>query len=123
MAHIGARLTRVAAGEATLELPATGPVTQQNGYVHGGAVSAIADTAGGIAAFTMMPVGANPLTVEYKINLMAPAKGVLLIARGRVIRSGRTLVVAGIDVAFQTEDGQEHVCATALQTLFVQHSN
>ena len=91
MATIGATLERVAPGEVDIRLPIHAGITQQHGFVHAGAVASIADSACGYAAFSLMPSDSGVLAVEFKINLMSPAAGDYLIARGRVIRAGRTL--------------------------------
>jgi uncharacterized protein (TIGR00369 family) len=116
MQAIGARLGRVAPGEVEIELPFRGDLTQQHGFVHAGVVTAIVDTACGCAAFTLMPAGAGVLSVEYKINLLAPAVGERLLARGRVLRPGRTLTVcAGEVLAYAA--GKEALVATLLATM------
>ena len=94
MSLIGARLTAVEPGACTIELPWRADLTQQDGFFHAGIVTTVADSAAGYAAFTLMPADARVLTVEFKLNLMAPARGPLLIARGTVRRAGRTLSVA-----------------------------
>jgi uncharacterized protein (TIGR00369 family) len=116
MAHIGARLARVEAGVVDITVDFRPELAQQHGYFHGGIVGMIADSAGGYAAFSLMPADASVLTVEYKINLLAPSHGTRLIARGRVSKPGRTLSVCHVDV-FAEREGQEHLCATLLQTL------
>lgn len=116
MALIGARIEHLAPGACDLAIDRRPEVLQQHGYFHGGIVGALADSAGGYAAFTLMNADASILTVEYKINLLAPADGESLIARGRVVRPGRTLVIARCDVQV-VRDGQERLCATSLQTL------
>jgi uncharacterized protein (TIGR00369 family) len=98
METIGASLTRVAPGEVEIELPFTNELTQQHGYVHGGIVTAIADSACGYASLSLLPAAAEVLTVEYKVNFLAPAHGTRLIARGHVIRPGRTISVCEGDV-------------------------
>lgn len=95
-------------------------IEQQHGFVHGGVVGMIADSAAGYAAMTLVPRGASVLSVEYKMNLVAPADGQKLIARGQVIRAGRTLVVTKADV-FAVKEGQETLCAVMLQTIMVMH--
>jgi uncharacterized protein (TIGR00369 family) len=120
MALLGARLARVEPGECEIRLPYRPELSQQHGYFHGGIVGTIADSAGGYAAFTLMPADASVLTVEYKMNLLAPADGELLIARGRVVKPGRTLVVVAVDTAV-LKDGRETLCATSLQTLMTMH--
>ncbi|MEP9352417.1 PaaI family thioesterase [Xanthobacter sp. KR7-65] len=116
MATLGARLGAVAAGRAEVVLPYAEAVTQQHGFFHGGSIGAIADTAGGYAAFTLFPPDSTVLTVEYKINIMAPGKGERLVAVGEVTRSGRTLTVVRVDVYAEAGDSRIH-CATATQTL------
>ncbi len=116
MRHIGAEIVHLAPGEVDLALAWRSELAQQHGYFHGGVVGMLADSAGGYAAFSLMPEDASVLTVEYKMNLLAPADGARLVARGRVLKPGRTLVVSRVDVAVLRE-GQEHFCATLLQTL------
>ena len=91
-------------------------LTQQHGYFHAGVTASIADSASGYAAYTMMPADSSVLTVEYKINLVAPAQGDVLIARGRVLRAGRTLKICTADV-FVVNGEQEILCATSLSTI------
>ena len=91
-------------------------VTQQDGFYHGGIVGAVADSACGYACHTLMRPQTRVLTVEYKLNLMAPAVGRKLIARARVLRSGRTLSVAQCDV-FGDRDGRPVFCAASQSTL------
>jgi uncharacterized protein (TIGR00369 family) len=93
MAHLGAELLEVAPGMCSIGLAWRPELTQQDGFFHAGAVTTIADSAGGYAAFSLMPADARVLTVELKINLMAPARGERLVARGIVERAGRTLTV------------------------------
>lgn len=93
MSLIGAELARVAPGECDIRLPYRPELSQQHGYFHGGIIGTIADSAGGYAAFTLMPADSSVLTVEYKINLLAPRAGDELVARGRVLKSGRSLAV------------------------------
>jgi len=118
MTLVGARLTDVAPGRCTIELPYRSDLTQQHGYVHGGIVGLIADSAGGYAGYTLMPPGTGVLTVEYKINLMAPARGEVLLARGAVLRPGRTLSVVSADV-YALAAGRETLVAAMQQTLMV----
>lgn len=120
MALLGAALQRVEPGLCEIRLPFKDDLCQQHGFFHGGVIGTIADSAGGYAGFSLMPADASVLTVEYKLNLLAPADGDCLIARGRVIRPGRTLVVAGADVCVR-KDGRETLCATLLQTLMTMH--
>lgn len=115
---IGAAITTVEPGYCEVSLPVAEKVTQQHGFVHGGIVGMIADSAAGYAAFSLMPADASPLTVEYKINMLNPAHGETIVARARVVKSGRTLVVTQVDV-FALRDGAEVHCATMQQTLIV----
>jgi uncharacterized protein (TIGR00369 family) len=112
MALIGAALKRVEAGAVEISLPYRDELTQQKGYIHGGILGMIADSACGYAAFSLMPAGGSLVTVEYKMNILKPGRG-SLVAQGKVIRPGRTLTVARGEV--YADDGS-HV-ATMLQTL------
>lgn len=94
MTTLGASLGDISPGFVEIVLVPGSGVSQQHGFVHAGAVSAIADTAAGYAALTLMPADCGVLTTEFKINLLAPAKGDRLIARGRVLKAGRTLTLA-----------------------------
>ena len=116
MALIGAELTRVTPGRVEIELPFRDDLTQQHGFFHAGIVGTIADSAGGFAAYTLMPAGASVLSVEYKINLMAPADGERLIATGQVVRAGRTLTVCELAVE-ALKGGTRTRCAWGSQTL------
>ncbi len=116
MGHMGAKLRLVEPGLCEIELPYSEGVSQQHGFFHGGAVGTIADSAAGYAAFSLMDASDGVLTVEYKLNLMAPARGELLIARGRVLRPGRTLTVTRAEVSV-VRDGQETPCAAMQQTM------
>ncbi len=114
MALIGASLSVVAAGKSEVSLPYRDDLTQQKGFVHGGIIGMIADSACGYAAYSLMPASASLVTVEYKINILAPARGAL-VARGEVVKAGRTLTVARAEVYAQ--DGT-HI-ATMQQTLMM----
>ena len=114
MGLIGASLTTVAPGAVEIALPFRDDLTQQKGFVHGGIIGMIADTACGYAAYSLMPADCSLVTVEYKINILAPATS-SLIARGEVTKAGRTLTVARAEVYAQ--DGT-HV-ATMQQTLMM----
>lgn len=116
METIGAHLTKVLPGEVWIELPFREDLTQQHGYLHAGVVTSIVDSACGYAALSLMPEEADVLSVEYKINLLAPAKGAKMIARSRVLRSGRNLTVCTGDV-FAINDGKEQLVATMLATM------
>lgn len=119
MGHIGAELARIEPGFCEISLPYSERICQQHGFFHGGVIGALADTAGGYAGYALAPAGSTVLTVEYKLNFVAPGAGERLIARGRVIRAGRTLTVTRAEVS-ALEDGDETLCATALQTLMIQ---
>jgi uncharacterized protein (TIGR00369 family) len=95
---IGATLTRVEPGVVEITLPYRADLTQHDGYVHAGIITALADTAGGYAAYSLMPVESNILAVEFKVNLLRPAKGKLFVARAEVIKPGKTLTVIRADV-------------------------
>ena len=114
MALIGASLTVVEPGQVEVALPYREDLTQQKGFIHGGIIGMIADTACGYAAFSLMPADCSLVTVEYKINILAPARG-SLVARGEVLRPGRTLTVTRGEV--YSEDGK-HV-ASMQQTLMM----
>ena len=116
MDHIGATLTLIEPGVCEIELPYSDAVSQQYGFFHGGVIGTIADSAGGYAAFGLMDAEDGILTVEYKLNLMALADGDLLVARGRVLRAGRTLTVARAEVGV-VKNGVEVACAAMQQTL------
>ena len=113
-----ARLTSMAPGACEISLPFSQVVSQQHGYFHGGVIGTIADAAGGYAANTLLMPVSECLTAEYKINIVAPGLGDTLIARGKVLKAGKTLVVAGAEI-FVVHEGQEKLCAIMQQTLFV----
>ncbi|MFJ8774769.1 PaaI family thioesterase [Streptomyces microflavus] len=117
MAHLGARLTHISPGRVHIVLPARPEVTQQHGYIHAGATSAIADSAGGYAALTLFDENSEVLTVEYKINLLAPAAGTHLEAIGTVLKPGRTLTVCQMEVHGIQTDGTRKLIANGQQTL------
>ena len=117
---IQATLPVVEQGRTEIHLPHWQGVEQQHGFVHGGVVGMIADSAAGYAAMTVVPADASVLTVEFKMNLMAPADGEKLIARGEVVRSGRTLIVTQAQV-FAVKAGKESLCALMQQTIMVMH--
>lgn len=116
MRTLGATLESVTPGAVAIALAPGPAVSQQHGFVHAGAVSAIADSAAGYAALTLMPQGAGVLTAEFKINLLAPAAGDRIVARGRVVKAGRTLTLAQAEVFAETE-GREKLVALLTATL------
>ncbi|MGW2826536.1 PaaI family thioesterase [Streptomyces sp. NPDC001443] len=117
MAHLGARMTHIGPGRVHVVLPVRPEVSRQHGYVHAGATSAIADSAGGYAALTLFDEDSDVLTVEYKINLLAPAAGDHLEAIGTVLKSGRTLTVCRLEVHGVGADGERKIVADGQQTL------
>jgi len=117
MAELGATMGRVEPGYVEIVMPYDERFTQQHGYMHGVALTAIADSAAGYAAFTLMDAGDSPLSVEYKVNLLRPGAGVSFIARATVIKAGRTLTVVRADVSALREDGTEVLAQTMLQTM------
>jgi uncharacterized protein (TIGR00369 family) len=118
MRLIGARLAEIRPGHCAIELPWRADLTQQHGYVHAGIVAAIVDSAGGYAGFTLFPADASVLTVEYKLNLLAPAAGERLIAQAEVMKPGRTLAITRGEVYAET-GGKRMLCAIMQQTLIV----
>jgi uncharacterized protein (TIGR00369 family) len=112
MKLFGARIAAVGRGSCSIELPFRDDLTQQNGYFHAGVVTTIMDSACGYAAFSLMPEGSGVLSVEFKVNLLAPADGDLLEVRAEVKRAGRTLTVCTADALV---DGK--ICATMLATM------
>ena len=110
MKLLGAELVHVATGEVDIALPFDAKLTQQHGFLHAGVTTSIADSACGYAALSLMPEGAAVLSVEFKVNMLAPAQGRRFLARGRVIRSGRNITVVKADVlAFDDKDDAKSV--------------
>jgi len=116
MQTLGARLTRVAAGECEIEMPYDRAFTQQHGFLHAGTLTSVVDSACGYAAFSLMPHGTAVLSVEFKVNLLAPAAGNTLIARACVLRGGRTLTIVSGN-GFMRTDGEERHVLTMLATM------
>lgn len=116
MATLGAELVRVDPGEVVIRLPYQPKLTQQHGFLHAGVVTAIIDTACGYAAYSLMPADSQVLSVEFKINLMAPAKGDELVATGKVIKPGRNITVCNGDAVMIT-DGQSKPVAHMVGTM------
>lgn len=119
MQTIGARLASVAPGKVTVELPFDEKLTQQHGFLHAAVVAAIADSACGYAALTLAPAHTAVLTIEYKINLLSPASGKKFLARGHVIRSGRTITVSIGEVVAHNRGTQEKLIATMVSTIMI----
>ena len=118
MQTIGATLSHVGSGDVHITLPVRPDLTQQHGYLHAGVVATIADSACGYAALTVMPDDAAVLSIEFKVNMLAPAEGIRVTARGRVIKPGRTIVVCVADV-YAERDGGEKLVATMTGTMMV----
>lgn len=116
MTTLGAAIMQIFPGEVTIEMPYSEAFTQQDGFLHAGITTAIADSACGYAAFTLMPEGAGVLSVEFKVNLLSPAVGERFIARGTVLKPGRTLTVCRGDV-FAVKDGNEKLVLTMQATM------
>jgi uncharacterized protein (TIGR00369 family) len=111
MTTLGARVEDVASGRVAIRLPFRDDLTQQHGFLHAGTIAAIADSACGYAALTLMPADAAVLSIEFKVNLLAPAKGEAIVARAHVIRAGRTIVVTRADVYAITGPDEKLVAA------------
>jgi uncharacterized protein (TIGR00369 family) len=116
MRTLGISIARLEAGEVDLAMFYSPALTQQNGFVHAGVITAGMDTACGIAAFTLMPADCDILTVEFKTNLLAPAKGERFVFRAHVVKPGRTLTVCEAQ-AFAGHEGTESLIATMTGTL------
>lgn len=116
MKFIGAKLVEVKPGYCEIHVPYRDELSQQHGFFHAGIIGTIADNTGGYAAYSLMGTGSSILTVEYKLNLVAPGDGDLLIGRARVVKPGRTLTVCRSEV-FVVKNGIEKLCATSLMTL------
>jgi len=121
MKLLGASLEHVAPGAVDIRLPFRADLTQQHGFLHAGVTTSIADSACGYAAFTLMPPGAAVLTVEFKVNLIAPAAGETFVARGRVLKAGRTLTICSGDVFALDGDGEKHVLTMLATVMTVQN--
>lgn len=117
MTTLGVTIERVAPGEVDLALPFDPRFCQQNGFLHAGAIASLADSASGYAARTLAPPDTDVLAVEFKINLLAPARGERFLARGRVLRAGRTLTVCHVDV--YAIGAEPTLIATMLSTVIV----
>jgi uncharacterized protein (TIGR00369 family) len=116
MAHLGAKLVAVRPGFVEIRMAHRPELRQQHGYFHGGSIASALDSAAGYAAFSLMPADSTILTVEYKLNFVNPGEGAELIARGQVIKPGRTLTIVQAD-AFVPHQGGERIVATSIQTL------
>jgi uncharacterized protein (TIGR00369 family) len=117
MQLIGAELTLVEPGVVEISLPYRKDLTQQDGYLHAGIITTIADSAAGYAAFSIMPAGSGVLSVEFKVNLLRPAQGERFLARAEVLKPGKTLTVVRADV-FGIQEAERTLIATLLGTMF-----
>ena len=117
MGLIGAELTRVEPGIVEITLPYRADLAQQHGYLHAGIVTTIADSACGYAAYSLMPPKSEVLSVEFKVNLLRPAKGEMFLASAEVVKSGKTLTVVRADVFGFDETEQRTLIATMLGTM------
>jgi uncharacterized protein (TIGR00369 family) len=111
MTTIGATIEEVTSGRVSIRLPYREDLTQQHGFLHAGTIAAVADSACGYAALTVMPADAAVLSIEFKVNMLAPAKGDAVVARAHVIRAGRTIVVTRADVYALTGPDEKLVAA------------
>ena len=118
MHTLGVEITRLAAGEIELAMPYDAAFTQQHGFVHAGIVTMLGDTACGFAALSLMPEDAAVLTTEFKVNLLSPAKGERLIARGKVVRPGKKLMVC-LGEVFAEEAGRRKQVALMTASMMV----
>ncbi len=117
MQTLGAAMISVATGRCVIEAPFSNSLGQQNGFFHGGVIGALADTAGGYAALSALPLGAEVLTLEYKVNFMRPAAGELLVAEATVLRTGRNVSVTRVDVHVVDAGGNRKLCAAMQQSV------
>lgn len=118
MALLGAEAVTVEPGHVVIEVPFRDDLCQQNGYLHAGVLTSIADSACGYAALTLMPPGSDVLSVEFKVNLLAPGRGALFRAEARVVRAGRTLTVCQAEVVSRTP-GEEDVAVAVMQATMI----
>ncbi|MEA3166437.1 MAG: hypothetical protein QOJ26_1309 [Thermoplasmata archaeon] len=116
MKHLGAQLETVEPGLVEISLPYRRELSQQHDYFHAGVVATIADSAAGYSAFSLMPAGSSVLSVEFKVNLIAPADGSRLIARGKVVRSGRTITVCQMEAEVE-KGGVRTLCMVGQATM------
>lgn len=117
MTTIGAELTLVTPGIIEIEMPHSGRLTQQHGFLHAGIISTALDSACGYAAFSLMPANAGVLTIEFKVNLLAPGKGERFLFRGSVTKPGRTIIVADGQAYAFAADGEAKLIATMTGTM------
>lgn len=121
MTTLGASLHSAEAGKVEITMPFSDKLTQQHGFIHAGVVTTLVDNACGYAALSMMPENAAVLTVEFKTNFVSPAQGEYFIAKGRVLKPGKSLMVCAGDV-FGVTQGKEKLIATMLATMIVREN-
>lgn len=121
MNFIGGKVVKVEDGFCEIHLPFKEELTQQHGFFHAGVISTLADNAAGYAAFSKMDENSSILTVEFKLNLMSPGDGEMLIAKAKVLKSGKSLTICRADV-FVIKNGKEKLCAAAQSTLIQLHN-
>ena len=119
MELLGAEMSAVAPGRTEIVLPFRDDLTQQHGFAHAGIVTAIADSACGFAALSLMPPGVGVLTIEFKVNLLNPAAGERFVARGQVVKPGRTIMVCTGEVVAERADGSTQTVALMQATMMV----
>jgi uncharacterized protein (TIGR00369 family) len=117
LATLGVGIAEVASGRVVLDLPYRADLCQQTGYLHAGAITTLADSACGYAAATLMPADRDVLTVEFKVNLLSPARGELFRATGEVVRAGRTLTVCSAEVVAWANDSEAKPVALMQATM------
>jgi uncharacterized protein (TIGR00369 family) len=118
MTSIGASIDEVTPGRVSLRLSFRDDLTQQHGFLHAGTIAALADSACGYAALSLMPPEADVLSIEFKVNMLSPAKGDAIVARGTVIRAGRTIMVCRADV-YSVTGAEEKLVAAMQGTMMV----
>jgi len=119
MSTIGAELTLVRPGTVEIEMPFSADLTQQHGFLHAGVISTALDSACGYAAFSLMPADSGVLTIEFKVNLLAPGRGERFLFRGSVTKPGRSIIVADGQAYAFAEDGEARLVATMTGTMMV----
>jgi len=119
MSHLGAQLLSVSPGAVDIRLPFSDGVSQQHGYFHAGAIASVADSAAGYAGLSLAPLGMTALAIEFKINLMRPGVGDAVVAKGRVLRRGRTISVCTAEVFLEVDGELTKQCAQLQQTLMI----
>jgi len=119
MKTMGATMEAVAPGAVTMRLPFDDRLTQQNGYLHAGVVTTMLDSACGYAAYTLVPAGANIVSVEFKVNLLSPAKGTAFVATGRVLKAGKTLTICEGELTAIGSLEEEKMVAVMTATMMV----